>query len=99
MIFSGYNITSGCAKEDNGQLTITRARARANAHALSGRGQKDVPELVMLNMCIVINCFIGFTQYLLFIQSSESGLFETGYFIMFINGSPTTAWLGDRRRA
>ena len=53
----------------------------------------------MYNMCIVINCFIGFTQYLLFIQSIESGLFETGYFIMFINGSPTTAWLGDRRRA
>ena len=29
------------------------------------------------NMCIVINYFIGFTQYLLFIQSSERGLFET----------------------
>ena len=31
-------------------------------------------------MCIVINDFIGFTQYLLLIQSSESGLFETGYY-------------------
>ena len=32
-------------------------------------------------MCIVIDYFIGFSQYLLFIQSSEIGLFETGYFI------------------
>ena len=31
-------------------------------------------------MCIVTNDFSGFTQYLLFIQSNESGLFQTGYF-------------------
>ncbi len=31
-------------------------------------------------MCIVINGFSDFTQFLLFIQSSETGLFETGYF-------------------
>ena len=31
-------------------------------------------------MCIVINHSIGFSQYLLFIQSSERGLFETCYF-------------------
>ena len=34
----------------------------------------------MSNMCIVINDFVGFTQYLLFIQSSDRGLFEAGYF-------------------
>ena len=28
-------------------------------------------------MYIVINDFTGFTQYLLFVQNSESGLFET----------------------
>ena len=31
-------------------------------------------------MCVAINYFIGFTQYQLFIQSSERGLFETSYF-------------------
>ena len=31
-------------------------------------------------MCIVINYFISFTQYLLFIQSDQRGLFETSYF-------------------
>jgi len=31
-------------------------------------------------MCIVINDCSGFTQYLLFIQSSETGWFKTGYF-------------------
>ena len=31
-------------------------------------------------MCIVVNNLFGFTQYLLFIQSSERGLFEAGYF-------------------
>ena len=31
-------------------------------------------------MCIVINYFISFTVYLLFVQSSERGLFEAGYF-------------------
>ena len=45
---------------------------------LSGRRQKDV--LVMLNMCIVIIYFISFKQYLLFMQNSERGLFEAGYF-------------------
>ena len=34
----------------------------------------------MCNMCVVINYFISFTQYLLFIQSSDRGLFEAGYF-------------------
>ena len=34
----------------------------------------------MSNMCIAIYYFIGFTQYLLFIQSIESGLFQTGTF-------------------
>ena len=31
-------------------------------------------------MCVVINDFSGFMQYLLFIPTSESGLFQTGYF-------------------
>ena len=31
-------------------------------------------------MCIIINYFISFNEYLLFIQSSERGLFEAGYF-------------------
>ena len=31
-------------------------------------------------MCAVINYFIGFTEYLLFVQSSDRGLFEAGYF-------------------
>ena len=31
-------------------------------------------------VCIVINDFVGFTQYLLFLQSSDRGLFEAGYF-------------------
>ena len=35
----------------------------------------------LCRMCVVINDFSGFTQYLLFIQSSESGLFQTSYFI------------------
>ena len=31
-------------------------------------------------MYVVINELIGFTQYMLFIQSNESGLFESGLF-------------------
>ena len=31
-------------------------------------------------MCAVINNFIGFMEYLLFVQSSDRGLFEAGYF-------------------
>ena len=45
----------------------------------SGRGQKDV--LVILNVCVIINYFIGFTEYLLFVQSSDRGLLDVGYFV------------------
>ena len=34
----------------------------------------------MKNVCIMINYVSGFTQYQHFLQSSERGLFETGYF-------------------
>ena len=34
----------------------------------------------LYRMCAVINDFIGSTEYLLFVQSSDRGLFEAGYF-------------------
>ena len=45
----------------------------------SGRGQKDV---LVIRMCVLslVNCFSGFTEYLVFVQNSDRGLFEADYF-------------------
>ena len=39
----------------------------------------------LYRMCVLSLIFFSFTDYLLFIQSSERGLFEAGYFAININ--------------
>ena len=35
---------------------------------------------LLYRMCVVVNYGFGFTEYLLFVQSSDRGFFEAGYF-------------------
>ena len=46
-------------------------------------------------MCAVINYFIGFTEYLLFVQNSDRGLFEAGYFGYYRRQWGIVNWIDD----